>query len=108
MSKLSDLARALVQRTADKKIGWELLDDDTIMVVVGRNAVILSKYHGSLDNNYFNIKVKNTEGQTVDEENFEEYFDVYDELEKLMTQAKRDALKADETVDDIMRRLGSL
>ena len=108
MSRISDLAYALHSKTMEKRLNWEIQDERSITTNIGKNSITLEFRHIINNMSFYNLFIRNFEGEIVDSEIFRDEQDVYQLLDETMIKARRDSLRADETLDEIMEKINAL
>ena len=101
MALISDLVQFVLQKTKDGKLQWEVLGDDFYQAPIGDNVVTIDSQRRT-----YSFTVRNSLGQIVDR--LDAVFGEGDILESLFNMARRQALKTDEILEDMMTNLRKL
>lgn len=108
MSKILQLVTALHQKTMEKKVLWELQDRDSLVVNIGSNSITVESSLNDNLSHRFDIAVRDIDGQIIDEESFSENQMPHLVISEMTSQARRNLLRADETIDEILERINQL
>lgn len=111
MSELNDLILPLHKETMRGKVTWTLEGRDRISTLQGDNLIEIldeSSYKINFEHTY-NLTIRNKDGIVLDSNVFnEEELIYFSHLKEIYQKVKRAALRTDETLEDIKRRLLSL
>ena len=106
MSKLTDLAMLLLEKTSENKIPWEAVDAKEITAYVGQTSIKMAvgrSYTTGLEE--VTLSLSNIDGFKLDEEVFGPQSMYGAEVMDLYHRARRSALRTDETIDGLIESL---
>ena len=101
MAVETDLPEAVLQRTVERKLAWEVLSSGGYIARIGNRSIVIDRTGAAVA-----LRVANDEGLVVERFSSRDRNDSV--LENLYEQARRQALKVDETLSSVMRDLNSL
>lgn len=99
----SELVNTILARTREGKLGWEELSSTGFLARVGQTFIVIDRSRGS----QITLRITDEVGkaiETIDSSPFEPH----EPLIEIYELARRQALKVDETLSDLKRRLDNL
>ena len=115
ITKIITILKKLIERTQEGKIRWsETADPDVFIATVDTIGVIVKRMNwGRSGFESFKVEILNREGRiaedlTIDDVTTADYNPLGDLIEQLHTLARRSALDAEATLDDLVQELDAI
>jgi hypothetical protein len=105
MTQIEELANSILEKTNEGKLQWSTLGDGYYQAAIGDNSITIDAR-----SQIYTLVIRNTEGQVVERMNV--LFGTKGQKEEILSAiyrlARRQALKVDETLEEIKRTLNGL
>jgi hypothetical protein len=104
MVQVKELIEATMQKTEEGKLQWTGLGDDFYQASIGENSVTIRNQQG-----FCVFAIRNSEGTIIDKMEAGVHNTADNRLlQQLFLQARRQALRVDQTLEEIKRTLNNL